>query len=152
MARMDVAGRIGRFVLILVLVIPLLFCSTALIVLIVRPGAGHLPNTDNPPLYPNAEEVQVRNKDPLDYDVVYKTISFKTSDTPNAVLAFYEEALVKDGWSLQERKSANELRFQWSTQIMGRGTTRLYYWADVTARQPQLGETSVEIKLSTQER
>jgi hypothetical protein len=152
MARKNVAGRIGRFALVLVMAIPVLFCSAALVVLIARPGADHLPNTDNPPLYPQAEEVQVRNKAPLDYDVVYKTIFFKTSDTPDAVLAFYEGALVKDGWSLEGRKSASELRFQWSTETMGRGTTRLYYWADVMARQTQPSETSVEVKLSSQER
>jgi hypothetical protein len=129
-----------------------LFCGAALAVLVLRPGGKHLPNTEDMPTYPGAREWTVREKNLDDYRVVYKTIPFNTNDPPVSVLAFYEDALVKDGWSLHERKSANELRFQWSTEIVGAGNTLLYYWVDVKAEQSKPGETSAQISLNSQER
>jgi hypothetical protein len=49
----------------------------------------------NPPTYPNAQNVKAEDSGSAQTD---RRITFETPDKPEAVLAFYEERLLKEGW------------------------------------------------------
>jgi len=81
------------------------------------------PQPSGPPLYPEpptyagATDLKVTKGDALERLPTIereRQITFTTPDTPQAVLAYYEETLKKAGWSLFERIDPNELNFYWS--------------------------------------
>ena len=58
------------------------------------------------PIYPNAKEVNIKDKNEISdgtgkVKATVYTISFWTSDTSNAVLAFYRDALGTQGWVIE---------------------------------------------------
>src|SRR5690348_16573031 len=61
-------------------------------------SSDHAPaSTRDPPLYPGAARVTTQKIYPAS-SIVDEHISFQTSDTSEAVLAFYTDVLQKEGW------------------------------------------------------
>ncbi len=50
------------------------------------------------PLYPNARQVMVIPAATPQWLGVIKTISFRTTDSPDQVVAFYQATMTRDGW------------------------------------------------------
>lgn len=86
-----------------------LFCVLAIVVaylLTVRPT----PDTSNPPIYPNAENVTSRELQPGEStgSTPNKTITFVTRDRGEQVLAFYKDTLPNAGWALSDSSRGDE--------------------------------------------
>src|SRR5438874_1431925 len=75
-----------------------------------KPHVEPPPSVQNPPLYPNAQQVQVT---PTVFykDIPAKLVTFRTDDKPDTVLAFYRDALRKEGWTLSDDEAGDSLRF-----------------------------------------
>ncbi|HKP51184.1 MAG TPA: hypothetical protein VJ183_00885 [Chloroflexia bacterium] len=109
------------------------------------------PRPPGPPLYPEpptyagATEIEIIKGDALERLPTIereRAIRFKTSDTPQAVLSFYEETLKKAGWSLFEKIAPDELNFYWTDGTAASGL----YKANVTARPSSKEGTEVTIE------
>ncbi len=109
------------------------------------------PRPPGPPLYPEpptyagATEIEITKGDALERLPTIereRLIRFKTADSAQTVLAFYEETLKKAGWSLFEKLSPDELNFYWTdgTAVSG------LYKANVTAKPSSKGGTDVTIE------
>src|SRR5688572_30903136 len=67
------------------------------------------PSATNPPIYPNAEQVNVNNG-----GNGYVHVSFVTTDKPADVLTFYKDELRKDRWFNPLRdNSYPDIIFEW---------------------------------------
>ena len=120
--------------------------SIGLILVAAFPGR-HKPNTQSPPIFPGAQQVQVQQFDEALHPVEpYKVISFKTSDRPEAILAFYKDTLAKDGWRVTdypENRDPLRLHAYWDDGE----PCRLWYGIDVTAQPEGIGEAKGKIEL-----
>jgi hypothetical protein len=71
----------------------------------------------NPPLYPGAEEVNVTDQqNPHDSKAYYsKEIDYTVAARPEDVEAFYQEALLKDGWyrPIASDQLSTGIAFEW---------------------------------------
>src|SRR5438477_5713240 len=80
------------------------------------PGPDPPASTNPPPIYPGAKQVQFQ-KEGFEgkYSFGQYLITFETSDKPDAINAFYKNALAKDGWrqSPEEYTEPNKHRFEW---------------------------------------
>jgi len=75
---------------------------------------------------------------------IYKVTSFATTDTPESVLNFYRDALVKDGWELDTfQPDPNGLSFKWSSYEQPPAT----YIFDVRTHSADGNKTAVEVEL-----
>lgn len=96
------------------------------------------PNVDDPPIYPNALNVQRGYFSPRSDQI--RTTIFETKDKPDKVLAFYKVELLKDGWEVSDvHLPANEFAVHWSNCCS-------YAWLDVTATLAETGDTKVTIE------
>src|SRR5437588_12794723 len=77
------------------------------------PFAQNLPpTTQNPPLYPNAQQTTT-TKAALGTGPSY-LITFQTADKPEAVFAYYKNILNKDGWEFVSALSGpDKISFAW---------------------------------------
>jgi len=57
------------------------------------------PSTQSVPIYPGAQQVAVHDLPP-NRAALRRVTSFQTQASPDAVLAYYREVLVKEGWNL----------------------------------------------------
>jgi hypothetical protein len=64
-----------------------------------------VPDPENPPLYPGAQDVAMVPAATAVWLGVSKTISFHTADSPQSVVAFYKDAMLRAGWSLGYQQS-----------------------------------------------
>ena len=97
------------------------------------------PSTQNPPLYPDARQVQVRN-DGIIGNIPIRVISFQATADPEDVLAFYKEALPKEQWLLRDTEDANKMHFSWNEGCP-------LYGLDITVKSQGDVETYVELRL-----
>jgi hypothetical protein len=72
------------------------------------------PSTKNAPLPPRAEDVTVIRSIGILGRNGTRTRSFETRDSPAEVLAFYKDALVKDGWEQVPPPTGFDGRFDWA--------------------------------------
>src|SRR5437870_4375848 len=92
-----------------------LACLTGLVLLTActRNGSATPPaSTQNPPLYPGARHVFTETVEGLKY-IPATRISFEVDADNDAIVAFYENALAKDGWQPRTQQTPNELHFSW---------------------------------------
>jgi hypothetical protein len=96
------------------------FCSMGVLLMFVLstpPAPPGPPLYPEPPIYAGATEVEIKKGDaierqpPLERE---RVITFKTGDTPQAVLSYYEETMKKAGWSLFVKIDPNMLDFFWT--------------------------------------
>lgn len=69
-------------------------------------------SAQNPPLYPDARAVQTQMV-PNDKPKPTRVITFETSARPDAVMAYYKDALTRDGWGVESSQSKSETHFYW---------------------------------------
>jgi hypothetical protein len=67
----------------------------------------------SPPLYPGAQQVQVRE---FGQGSPAMQVTSKTSDSSEKILTFYKDVLLKDGWTQSDSSTPTPmgLRFYWS--------------------------------------
>jgi hypothetical protein len=125
-----------RPAVILILLVGLTACSTDL---------TYTPTPPQIPAYPNAQRTTVQNvaKGPTN-DNAKQTISFQTTDQPQAVLDFYTKALSADGWIPYQLTTPipDEISFHKST-----GNNDPLYHLVVSAKPGNTGQTDVEIDI-----
>ena len=99
----------------------------------------------NPPTYPGVTGIEERSLGPEDSSLnIYKSLTFTTPDPPEAVLAFYEEQLQKEGWNVAEfQPDPQALLFRWESYERPPAV----YLMDVQARRDGSGVTEVRIDL-----
>lgn len=91
------------------------------------------------PTYPGAQQPQV-TPTVLYPDIPSETITFRTSDTPDTVLAFYRDTLVTEGWELSNYHPLDAfIRFVWD-----RGCP--LYYVDVLTKAEKGARTEVKVK------
>ena len=102
-------------------------------------------STQNPPAYPGVSKVEERTLGPEDRILnIYKSVTFTTPDAPEAVLVFYREQLVTDGWKVEEfQPDPQALLFRWESYEQPPAVYRM----DVQARRTKSGATEVRIDL-----
>ena len=115
------------------------------VILLVACSDGPPVSTQNPPSYPNATKVQERKLGPEDSILnIYRSVTFTTPDTPEAVLVFYREQLETDGWQTEQfQPDPQALLFRWES-IEQPPTV---YWLDVQAWRDEGGVTQVRIDM-----
>jgi len=92
-------------------------------------------------MYPGAQNVTIQNKP--GGVVSEQDATFTTTDKPEALLAFYEDALVKDGWNLRDDvTSSSERIFGWADTAPGRSYTFAVFIRSTSDKQ-----TVVEVQL-----
>src|SRR5687768_15450223 len=69
-----------------------------------NPAAKSTPDTHNPPLHPNAQQIQVVT-DLIDG----RTVTYYVAETPENVLKFYKVTMLADGWTEAGGTAANEI-------------------------------------------
>jgi hypothetical protein len=98
------------------------------------------PNVEQLPIYPHAQHVQITSPQLVGF--VYRSISsFDTVDSPDRVLAFYQDELIDTGW--QPRFNKNDTRIRLGFILRGCP----YYYLGVRTSQPRLQKTHVEVQL-----
>jgi hypothetical protein len=124
------------------------------------------------PEYPDARDLQVSTAElpdsletpdmhSTDYHLTLKIVRFVTTDSPEKVLDFYRDSLIRAGWSLSAHPSAEDtLSFGWS---VGDSLYEAYHnipcaptpetglpahGVDVTVKSTGEGTTAVELKQS----
>src|SRR5262249_25367204 len=101
------------------------------------------PNVLSIPLYPGAQHGQT-----IDTSPAWPTgvVSFQSGDKPEAVLAFYRDVLIQQGWILDTSitPDPHRLSFVWS------GAEGYYAW--IIARLTSNGQTSGELTLVNRNR
>ena len=105
------------------------------------PASAH-----NPPVYPNAYQINVE-------EAAYgasKVVTFETSDAPEAVCTYYKATLAKDGWSDVQCHSGSKTItafFEW-VQTDVNGPTDIGYHLVLTAKAIEFGQTNVTLELT----
>jgi hypothetical protein len=117
------------------------------VIILLLTGCSHeVPaSTQKPPDYPGAMGLAERELNANDRLLdIYKAMSFATSDSPESVLKFYQDALVQDGWELDAfQPDPNGLSFKWSSYEQPPAIYRF----DVRARTGDGKKTEVEVEL-----
>jgi len=102
------------------------------------------PNTQNLPLYPNARQITHEDRN-MGEGVPEVHTTFTTPDSSQAVLAFYQTVLTKDGWEPAGiTPPPNALYFGWSNGLKLPG-----YSLVVTVAPSGSHTTRVELTLRT---
>jgi len=102
-------------------------------------------SAQNPPNYPNAQQVKTEEE-----VGARKIITFQTSDAPADVCTYYRDTLAKDGWSQVECASGSKAitgNFEWLQTDLN-GPTDVAYRIVLTAKAIESGQTSVKLDLS----
>jgi hypothetical protein len=124
------------------------FCSMG-VLLILMPSTP--PVSDGPPLYPEppiyvgATEVEIKKGDAIERQPSFareRLITFKTVDTPQAVLTYYEDTMKKAGWSLFVKIDPNMLDFYWTDGTLAGGI----YKTNVRTKPASNGGTEVTVE------
>jgi hypothetical protein len=99
------------------------------------------PTALEPPVYPNAINVQAREVDSGEA-VPAQDITFETSDSPQQVMSFYKDILGRDGWEFNSELSTSDfLYFRWVDYSA--------YSLVVTIKPGEAGALRVELYLLT---
>lgn len=114
------------------------------------------PNVQNPPMYPNAENVKWGDDvmlsgvlgEEMQEVAIGRVLTFDTTDPPEAVVSYYKEAMPKEGWSppSQPEIESNRLVFSYSERKWLRKTRKIYVvMVEVTSISDQ--RTSVKVTM-----
>jgi hypothetical protein len=102
------------------------------------------PSTQNPPLYPGAQQVVVQ--DLPGGSMPQRQIRFVTTDNPEHVLQFYKDSLVIDGWFFRDDISSPEASyFGW----LGGSANEPAYTMAIFVELTEGAQTNVEVHLVT---
>lgn len=96
------------------------------------------PSFQNPPTYPNAQQLQA-TPTLLDEYMPGTLVTFSTNDSPDSVLTFYETLLLSEGWTFSDSEPGISMRFK-----ITKGCP-LYYFEVVTPPDED-AVTSVELR------
>src|SRR5437870_7569129 len=69
-------------------------------------------SAQNPPLFPEAQAVQTQTI-PGDKPKPTKVITFETSAHPGAIMAYYRDALIRDGWGVENSTTKSNVHYYW---------------------------------------
>lgn len=98
-----------------------------------------------PLAYPSVTRVEEKALDEGDAILhIYKSVSFSTGDSPEAVLKYYREKMEGEGWKVEEfQPDPSALMFRWESYEQPPAT----YWCEVVAKAGNGGITSVRVDL-----
>lgn len=118
---------------------------TLALILLSACSDGPPASIQNPPAYPGVAKLEDRALGPEDSILnIYKSVTFTTTDAPEAVLKFYREQLEKEGWKTEEfQPDPQALLFKWESFEH----PPAIHWLDVQARKGDNGATNVRIDL-----
>jgi len=98
------------------------------------------PDVQQLPTYPRAQQLEITSPQLVGF--VYRSMtSFETVDSPDRVLAFYQNELIDAGWQPRFNKNDTRIRLGFIT----RGCP--YYYLGVRTSQPRSHQTHVEVQL-----